>query len=63
MSDIRYARHRARIMGPIAFGIFVGNPKGDSPLGRRRRTWINSVEIYFGIIRYGGMDWINQFLV
>ena len=45
VTDIRYAMHTARLRGPIAFGIFVGKPKGEVPLGKRRHTRNDSLKI------------------
>jgi len=37
----------------------VGKPQGKGPLGKRGRRWEGNIEIYFGEIRWEGVDWID----
>jgi hypothetical protein len=48
---IRWARHVARIGKLInAYGVWVGNPEGKRPLGRRRRRWKGNIKVDVGEI-------------
>jgi hypothetical protein len=35
----------------------VGKPEGKRPLGRPRRRWVDSIEMYLREIGWDGMDW------
>jgi hypothetical protein len=39
-----------------AYRILVGKPKGKRPLGRRRRRWVDIIQIDLG---WDGMHWID----
>jgi len=39
--------------------VLVGKPEGRSPLGRRRRRWMNNIRMNFQQVRYGYKDWIG----
>jgi hypothetical protein len=39
--------------------LLVGKPKGNRPLGRRRRRWVDNIEIDLLEICWGGVDWIG----
>jgi hypothetical protein len=38
-----------------AYGILVGKPEGNRPLGRRRLRWVDNVKMYLVC----SMDWID----
>jgi hypothetical protein len=42
-----------------AYRILVGKPKGKRPLGRQRRSRVDSVKMDRREIGWGGMDWID----
>jgi hypothetical protein len=42
-----------------AYGIFVGKPEGNSPLGRPRRMWVDNIKMDFSYKGWGGMDWMD----
>jgi hypothetical protein len=42
-----------------AYGIFVGKPEGNKPLGRLRCRWVDNIKIYFRKIGWDGTDWID----
>jgi hypothetical protein len=42
-----------------AYGILVGKPEGRSPLGRRRRRWLNNIKMDLTEIEWDGIDWID----
>jgi hypothetical protein len=42
-----------------AYRILVGKPERKRPLGRSRHRWVESIEINFREIGWGGMDWID----
>jgi hypothetical protein len=42
-----------------AYGILVGKPEGNRPLGRQRRRWVDIIKIGLRNIGWGGMDWID----
>jgi hypothetical protein len=42
-----------------AYRILLGEPEGKRSLGRPRRMWVDSIEIYLRVIRWGGTDWID----
>jgi hypothetical protein len=37
----------------------VGNPKGERPLRRRRRRWVDNIKMDLRGIGLGNMDWID----
>jgi hypothetical protein len=39
--------------------ILVGKPEGKSPLGRPRRSWVDSIKMDLREIGWNGMDWID----
>jgi hypothetical protein len=39
--------------------ILAGKPEGKRPLGRTRRTWLNSIKIDLKGIGWDGMDWFD----
>jgi hypothetical protein len=41
-----------------AYRILAGEPKGERPLGRPRRRWVNNIKIDLKRNRMDGMDWI-----
>jgi hypothetical protein len=42
-----------------AYRILVGKPEGRRPLGRPRRTWVDSIKIDLREMGWDGMDWID----
>jgi hypothetical protein len=40
-----------------AYRILVGKPEGKRPLGRQRRSWVNSIKIDLTEIGWDGMVW------
>jgi hypothetical protein len=42
-----------------AHRILVGKPEGKRPLGRPRRSWVDSIEIDLREIGWDGVDWID----
>jgi hypothetical protein len=57
---MRWAGHIAR-MGEKrnAYRILVGTPEGKRPLGRRRRIWVDNIQMYLREIGWDGIDWID----
>jgi hypothetical protein len=41
-----------------AYGILVGKPDGNRPLGRKSYRWVNNIKMNVREIGWGGMDWI-----
>jgi hypothetical protein len=41
------------------YRILVGKPKGNRPLERPRRRWVDSIKMDLREIGWDGMDWIN----
>jgi hypothetical protein len=42
-----------------AYRILVGKTEGKRPLGRPRRTWVNTIKMGLGEIGWGVTDWID----
>jgi hypothetical protein len=42
-----------------AYMILVEKPEGKRPLGRRRRRWVNNVNMDLRELGWDGMDWID----
>jgi hypothetical protein len=42
-----------------AYRILVENQERKSPLGRRRRRWMNNIKIDIKETGWDGMDWID----
>jgi hypothetical protein len=42
-----------------AYGLLVGKPEGNRPLGRPRRRWVNDIKMDLLEIGWGGVDWIG----
>jgi hypothetical protein len=40
--------------------ILAGKPKGKTPLGRRRRTWVDNIKMDLREIGWDGVDWIDR---
>jgi hypothetical protein len=55
---MRWAGHVAR-MGEKrnAYRIFVGKPGGKTPLGRRRRRWVDNIKMDLKELGWDSMDW------
>jgi hypothetical protein len=57
---MRYSGHVARIGETRnAYRKTVENPEGKRPLGRTRRSWVNSIKMDLRGIGWDGMDWID----
>jgi hypothetical protein len=58
-SRMRWAGHVAR-MGEKrnAYRLLVGKPKGERPLGRPRRRWVDNIKMDLLEIGWGGVNWI-----
>jgi hypothetical protein len=41
------------------YKILVGKPEGKRPLGRRKRRWVDNIQMDLREIGWGGMDWID----
>ena len=41
------------------YRVLVGNPEGNRPLGRSRRTWEYNIKIDLQEVRCEGMEWIK----
>jgi hypothetical protein len=55
---MRWAEHVARVgKKRNAYRIFVGNPEGKRPLGRRRRRWVDNIKTD---LRQDGMVWTGS---
>jgi hypothetical protein len=42
-----------------AYRLLVGKPEGKRPLGRPRRSWMNTVKMDLREIGWDGMNWID----
>jgi hypothetical protein len=42
-----------------AYMILVGKPEGKTPLERRRRRWVDNINIDLREIGWDGVDWID----
>jgi hypothetical protein len=42
-----------------AYILFLGKPKGKSPLGRPRHRWVHNIKIDLLEIGWGGVGWIG----
>jgi hypothetical protein len=42
-----------------AYRILVGKPKGKSPLGRPRRSWVDNIKMNLRETVWGGTDWTD----
>jgi hypothetical protein len=40
------------------YRVLMEKPEGKSPLGRRRRKWVNNIKMDLREICWGVMDWI-----
>ena len=56
----RWAGHVAR-MGKRrgVYGVWVGKPDGERPLGRPRRRWEDNIKMDLQGVGCGGVDWIE----
>jgi hypothetical protein len=41
------------------YRLLVGKPEGKRPLGRKRRSWIDKIQMDLLKIGFGGVDWIG----
>ena len=57
---MRWAGHVAS-MGEErrVYRVFVGKPEGKSPLGRRRRRWVDNIRMDLQEVGCGPMEWIG----
>jgi hypothetical protein len=56
---MRWAGHVARMGEKNAYGILVGKPEGERPLGRPRRRWVDNDKLDLREIGWDGMVWID----
>jgi hypothetical protein len=57
---MRWAGRVARIVEKRnVYWFLVGTPKGNRPVGRPRRKWINNIKTGLLEIELGGVDWIG----
>jgi hypothetical protein len=57
---MRWAEHVSRMgANRNAYRIFVGKPKGNRPLGRKRRRWMNNIKMELREIGWKGMNLID----
>jgi hypothetical protein len=42
-----------------AYRLLVGKPKGEKPLGRPRRRWVDNMKVDLLEIGWGGVGWIG----
>jgi hypothetical protein len=42
-----------------AYGLLVGNPEGNRPLGRPRRRWVDNIRMDLGELEWADVDWIG----
>jgi hypothetical protein len=47
------------IISKHEWGILVGNPEGERPLGRPRRMWVDNIKMDLREIGWDGMDRID----
>jgi hypothetical protein len=43
-----------------AYRILVRKPEGKTPLGRRRRRWVDNIKMNLREIGWYGVDWIDM---
>jgi hypothetical protein len=41
------------------YRLLVGKPEGKSPLGRKRRRWVDNIRMDLGEMGLGDVDWIE----
>jgi hypothetical protein len=42
-----------------AYGLLVGKPEGNRPLGRPRRRWVDNIRMDLGVVGLSDVDWIG----
>jgi hypothetical protein len=42
-----------------AYRLLVGKPKGNRPLGRTRRRWVDNIRMDLEEVGWGDVDWIG----
>ena len=42
-----------------AYGVLVGRPEGNRPLGRPWRKWEDNIKMYLQKVGWEGKDWID----
>jgi hypothetical protein len=42
-----------------AYGLLVGKPEGNKPLGRPRRRWVDNIKMDLREVGWSDMDWID----
>jgi hypothetical protein len=45
--------------GRGVYGVLVGKPEGERPLGRPRLRWENNIKLYLRETGIGGVNWIR----
>jgi hypothetical protein len=46
--------------GRDVYGVLVGKPEGNGPMGRPTYRWEDNIKIDLQEVGCGGMDWIGQ---
>jgi hypothetical protein len=42
-----------------AYGVLVGKPEGNGPLGRPKYRWMDNIKMYLSEVGWGGIYWID----
>jgi hypothetical protein len=42
-----------------AYGLLVGKPEGNRPLGRKGHRWVDNIRMDLGEVGWGDVDWIS----
>jgi hypothetical protein len=57
---MRLAGHVARMGEKTnAYRLLVGKPRGERPLGRPRRWWVDNIKMDLAEVGWGDVDWIG----
>jgi hypothetical protein len=46
--------------GRRVYGVLVGRPEGEGPLGRHRRRWVNNIKMDLRETGIDGASWIRM---
>jgi hypothetical protein len=58
--EMRWAGHVTRMGEETKMcKVFMGEPKGKRPLGRRKRRWDDGIRMDLREMGWGGMDWMR----
>ena len=56
---MRWARHVARMVIRVVYGVVMGKFEGKRPLGIPGRRWEDNIKMDLQEVGWGGMDWID----